>query len=95
MKNSRGTTEGTPLMDKSTISTRIGESSSFLDTVVMERASVRHGLAEVIELGSRAEGAWDSISHPFTNWGYANRLDYQLANHDSIARAKGYGGAGE
>ena len=77
-------------MDKSTISVRIGESDLFLDTVVMERASVRHGLAEVIELGSRAEGAWDSISHPFTNWGYENRLAYQLANHTAIAVAKGY-----
>ncbi len=77
-------------MDKSTISTRIPDSSSFLDTIVMDRASVRHALAEIIELGPRAEGAWDSISHPFTNWGYENRLAYQLANHTAIATAKGY-----
>ena len=78
-------------MDKSTISVRIGETAGlFLDTCLSDRASVRHGLAEVIELGSRAEGAWDSITHPFTNWGYANRLAYQLANHEAIAKAKGY-----
>jgi len=73
-----------------TLATRIANSTDFLSEPVSDRTSVRHGLAEILELGFRAEGAWDSISHPFSNWGYKDRLDYQLSNHSSIAKAKGY-----
>ena len=52
------------------------------------RRSVRHGWAEEIELGSRAAGGWDNVPHPFTNWGYRNRLAWHLANLERLTALK-------
>lgn len=54
---------------------------------ISERTSVRHGLAESFELG-RAAGAWDNITHPFTNWGYRDSLAHTLANHRRFSAIK-------
>lgn len=54
---------------------------------IPERTTVRHGLAEQYELG-RAADSWDNVPHPFTNWGYANRLAWELANIDRLSAIK-------
>jgi hypothetical protein len=65
------------MTDRATLGTRLGN-GAFLNMTLPERASVRHGWADQIEVGSRAY-VHDAQTHPFTNWGYANSLVHTLA----------------
>jgi hypothetical protein len=49
----------------------------WLDSVVPDRTTVRHGWAREIEVGSRAN-YHDAQEHPYRNWGYRDALDYTL-----------------
>ena len=60
----------------STLSTKM-EDGSFLHMPIMDRQSVRHGWGERIEVGTRAE-VHDKQTHPYTNWGFRDRLDHIL-----------------
>ena len=51
--------------------------NDFIHMTVPERTSVRHGTAIRLEVGSRAD-INDNAPHPYTNWGYKNRLEYEL-----------------
>ena len=44
--------------------------------LIPERTTVRHEWARIIE-GTDAPD--DEVTHPYSNWGYANRLDFVLA----------------
>ncbi len=45
----------------------------FFNATVSERTSVRHSNALVLE-GTAHD--WDQSTHPYTNWGFENRLDW-------------------
>lgn len=44
-----------------------------------DRPAVRHQWAAMLEAGFRSTD-WDHTPHPYTNWGYANSLEYTLSS---------------
>jgi hypothetical protein len=60
-----------------TLGTRL-ENGDFVDMAIPERATVRHGWASQIEVGTRADGH-DACPSPYQNWGFRDQLDFTLA----------------